>query len=173
MAGLYLLPSSVAMLFSGPGAGLVGRRIGSKWPLAAGMLIVSVAALLLATAHDEPWHVVAATCMLGFGVGAAFSAMVALIADNVAAEEMGVATGMNTVVRVVGGVVGGQIAAALLTAQTIGSTSVPAESAYTTTFTLGAVAALVASMLAVSIVARPHRRRLEPLAEGSGPGLLR
>ena len=127
MAGLYLLPSSIAMLF-GPGAGLVGRRIGSKWPLAAGMLIVSLAALLLATRTTSrgTWSRRPA---LGFGVGAAFSAMVALIADNVAAEEMGVATGMNTVVRVVGGVVGGQIAAALLTAQTIGSSSVPAESA--------------------------------------------
>ena len=39
VAGLYLLPSSVAMLFSGPLAGLAGRRYGSKWPLAVGMLV--------------------------------------------------------------------------------------------------------------------------------------
>jgi MFS family permease len=167
MAGLYLLPSSVAMLFSGPAAGLLGRRFGSKWPLAGGMSTVAVAALLLAAAHDEPWHVVAATCLLGLGVGAAFAAMAALIAENVAAAEMGVATGMNTVVRVIGGVVGGQIAAALLTAQTLGTKSIPAESAYTTTFALGAVAGLVASILAVSIVAKPLRHGLEPLAEGS------
>ena len=132
------------------------------------MLTVAVAALLLAVAHEEPWHVVAATCLLGLGVGAAFSSMAALIADNVASTEMGVATGMNTVVRVIGGVVGGQIAAAVLTAQTIGATSIPAESAYTTTFALSAGAALVASVLAVSIVVRPLRQRLEPLAvEGS------
>jgi EmrB/QacA subfamily drug resistance transporter len=167
MAGLYLLPSSVAMLFSGPAAGLLGRRFGSKWPLAGGMSTVAVAALLLAAAHDEPWHVVAATCLLGLGVGAAFAAMAALIAENVAAAEMGVATGMNTVVRVIGGIVGGQIAAALLTAQTIGATSIPAESAYTTTFALGAVAGVVASMLAVSIVAKPLRHGLEPVTEGS------
>ena len=145
MAGLYLLPSSVAMLFSGPAAGLIGRRVGSKWPLAGGMLTVAVAAVLLAVAHDEPWHVVAAITLLGLGVGAAFSSMAALIADNVASTEMGVATGMNTVVRVIGGVVGGQVAAAVLTAQTIGATSIPAESAYTTTFALSAGAALVAS----------------------------
>ena len=53
-AGLYLLPSSVAMLFAGPLAGTIGRRIGSKWPLAGGMLVVSLAALLFVTAHDEP-----------------------------------------------------------------------------------------------------------------------
>jgi MFS family permease len=157
-AGLYLLPSSLAMLFSGPAAGLLGRRFGSKWPLAGGMLIVSLAALALAQAHDEPWHVVAASGALGIGVGLAFAAMVALITENVDATEMGVATGMNTVVRMIGAVVGGQVGAALLTAQTIGDTSAPAESAFTTTFALSAVAALAASLVALAIVQKPLRR---------------
>src|SRR5688500_16416744 len=63
-AGLYLLPSSIAMLFSGPVAGLVGRRFGPKWPLAAGMAIVALAALLLSLAHSVPWHVVVASGLL-------------------------------------------------------------------------------------------------------------
>ena len=157
-AGLYLLPSSIAMLFSGPVAGLVGRRFGPKWPLAAGMAIVSLAALLLSLAHSEPWQVVLASGLLGLGVGAAFAAMVSLIAENVDAREMGIATGMNTVVRMVGAVVGGQVGAALLTAQTIGSTRVPAESAFTWAFGLGAVAALTAAAVALSITRRPLRR---------------
>ena len=82
-AGLYLLPSSLAMLFSGPVAGLMGRRFGSKWPLAAGMAVVAVAAVLLSQYHDEPWQVVVASAALGVGVGAAFAAMVALISENV------------------------------------------------------------------------------------------
>ncbi len=161
-AGLYLLPSSVAMLFAGPLAGTIGRRIGSKWPLAGGMLVVSLAALLFVTAHDEPSTVLVASGLLGLGVGAAFASMAALIADNVDALEMGVAAGMNTVVRMIGAVVGGQVAAALLTAQTIGDTSVPAESAFTTTFALSTVAALAAAGIALSIGARPLPRRLTP-----------
>ena len=157
-AGLYLLPSSIAMLFSGPVAGLVGRRFGSKWPLAAGMTIVALAALLLSRAHDEPWQLVLASGLLGLGVGAAFAAMVSLIAENVDAREMGIATGMNTVVRMIGSVVGGQLGAALLTAQTIGSSSAPAESAFTWAFGLSAVAALVAAAIALSITPRPLRR---------------
>ena len=144
-AGLYLLPSSVAMLFAGPLAGIAGRRFGSKWPLAAGMLVVSVAALLFAVAHDDPVPVLVASALLGLGVGAAFAAMAGLIADNVDALEMGVASGMNTVVRMVGAVIGGQVGAALLTAQTIGSTSIPAESAFTAAFAISAVTALVAA----------------------------
>jgi EmrB/QacA subfamily drug resistance transporter len=161
-AGLYLLPSSVAMLFAGPLAGVAGRRFGSKWPLAAGMLVVSVAASLFAVAHDDPVPVLVASALLGVGVGAAFAAMAALIADNVDAHEMGVASGMNTVVRMIGAVIGGQVGAALLTAQTIGSSSVPAESAFTTTFALSAGTALVAAGIAVSIGTHPLRSRLEP-----------
>ena len=119
-AGLYLLPSSLAMLFAGPLAGALGRRYGSKWPLAVGMLIVSVAAVLFATSNDDPGTVLLASALLGLGVGAAFAAMAGLIADNVDPREMGVAAGMNTVVRMIGGVIGGQVGAALLTARTIG-----------------------------------------------------
>ena len=162
-AGLYLLPSSVAMLFAGPGAGALGRRLGSKWALAGGMLVVGLAALIFAAAHDEPWHVLVASGLLGLGVGAAFAAMAALIADNVDALEMGVASGMNTVVRMIGAVIGGQVGAALLTAQTIGSSSIPAESAFTTTFALSALAGLIAAGIAVSIGTRPLRSGLEPV----------
>src|SRR5919199_1718104 len=114
-AGLYLLPASFVLLFAGPLAGLVGRRVGMKWPLAVGMLAVAVAAGMLARWHDEPWQVLAAMPLLGIGVGFAFAAMATLIAEAVRPTETGVATGMNTVMRTVGGVVGGQIGAALLT----------------------------------------------------------
>ena len=126
------------------------------------MLIVSLAALLFATSHDEPWHILVGSALLGIGVGGAFAAMAGLIADNVDALEMGVASGMNTVVRMIGAVIGGQVAATLLTAQTIGSTSIPAESAFTTTFALSAGAALVAAGIALSIGTQPLRSRLEP-----------
>ena len=58
-AGLYLLPSSFALLFAGPIAGLIGRRTGFKWPLAAGMLLVSISAAGLAEWHDRPWQILA------------------------------------------------------------------------------------------------------------------
>jgi EmrB/QacA subfamily drug resistance transporter len=160
-AGLYLLPSSVAMLFAGPLAGALGRRYGSKWPMAAGMLVVSGSAVLFAAWHDEPSSVLLASGLLGLGVGAAFAAMAALITENVDQRELGVAAGMNTVVRMVGAVVGGQVGAALLTARTIGGTAIPHESAYTITFGLSAGTALVAAAIAYLIASTPEQRRLE------------
>jgi MFS family permease len=41
VAGLYLVPASAMMLVAGPVAGILGRRYGSKWPLALGMALVA------------------------------------------------------------------------------------------------------------------------------------
>jgi EmrB/QacA subfamily drug resistance transporter len=161
VAGLYLLPSSVAMFFTGPLAGAIGRRYASKWPLAGGMTIVALAAVVFAFAHDEPLSVLVASALLGLGVGAAFSAMAALVAENVDPREMGIAAGMNTVVRMVGAVVGGQVGAALLTTRTIGDSSIPAESAYTITFALSGITALVAATIALRIGKTAMLRRLD------------
>src|SRR6266545_1091543 len=78
-AGLYLLP--------GPLAGLIGRRIGFKWPLAAGMLLVSISAGSLAEWHDKPWQILAAMPILGVGVGFAFAAMATFITEDAAPTE--------------------------------------------------------------------------------------
>ena len=117
--GLYLLPGSLLMLFAGPAAGLLGRRVGSKWPLAIGMGLVGISAATLAALHAAPWQVVAAMAGLSLGVGFSFAAMAALITEAVEPTETGIATGINTVMRTVGAVVGAQVGAAILTADTL------------------------------------------------------
>jgi MFS family permease len=162
VAGLYLLPSSIVMLFAGPVAGIVGRRYGSKWPLAVGMALVAVAGLGLSAFHDEPSHVVGAMALLGAGVAASFAAMAALITESVRPTETGIATGMNTVMRTIGGVVGGQIGAAILTSHTLATTGYPDEQAYAIAFGMSAIAAAVASVVAIFITAPLRTRRAEP-----------
>jgi len=160
VAGLYLVPASVMMLFAGPLAGVIGRNYGSKWPLAAGMALVGIAAGSLAAYHDEPWQLVLAMLALGVGVAFSFAAMAALITESVRPTETGIATGMNTVMRTVGGVVGGQLGAALLTAYTIGATDIPAEHGYTVAFALSAVAAIAACGVALLITAPQRAARM-------------
>jgi len=159
-AGLYLLPSSFALLFAGPLAGLIGKRTGFKWPLAGGMLLVAIAAGSLAAWHDKPWQILAAMLVLGVGVGFAFAAMATLITEAVRPTETGVATGMNTVMRTVGGVVGGQVGAALLVAHTIpGTSNVPSVDGFKIAFAAAAVAALIGGGVAVLITPPGSRRR--------------
>jgi EmrB/QacA subfamily drug resistance transporter len=150
-AGLYLLPSSLTLLFAGPLAGLLGRRVGSKWPLTFGMAFVAIAAALLAAWHDHPWEFLVATAILGVGVGFAFAAMATLITEAVRATETGVATGMNTVMRTVGGVVGGQMGAALLTAYTVGHTGLPSVTGYEAAFTASAIGAVAGAGAAIFV----------------------
>jgi EmrB/QacA subfamily drug resistance transporter len=164
-AGLYLLPSSIALLFAGPAAGLLGRRTGSKWPLAAGMLLSGISAGMLALWHDEPWQVLAAMPVLGTGVGFAFAAMATLITEAVRPTETGIATGMNTVMRTVGGVIGGEVGAAILSAHLLGGTNVPAARGYEVAFAIAAIAAFVGVVMAV--LGTPRRERLVVAAEAS------
>ena len=164
-AGLYLLPSSFTLFFAGPAAGVIGRRIGSKWPLAAGMLLSGISAGMLALWNTETWQILAALAVLGIGVGFAFAAMATLITEAVRPTETGIATGMNTVMRTVGGVVGGEVGAAILSAHLIGGTDVPAARGYEVAFAIAAVAALIGVVFAVLVT--PTRERLVVAAETS------
>jgi len=167
--GLYLLPAAVTGFFTGPLSGVIGKRWGPKWPLFLGMTLGSLGLALLAEWHAEPWQIVVGMLVLGGGLPMTFAAMANIIVESVRPTETGVATGMNTVMRTVGGVIGGQVGAAILTAKTIGSTPVPAESAFTTAFWIGAASAGVAALVAL-MVTPVSRRRREALRSRTAPG---
>jgi EmrB/QacA subfamily drug resistance transporter len=152
--GLYLLPGALMGLIGGPLAGRLGKQFGWKLPLVLGMALVGLGIASFAIWHDEPWQIVLGNVALGFGVVLAFAAMATIIVTSVRPTETGVATGMNTVMRTIGGVIGGQVGAAILTADTIPGTPVPAESAFVTAFWLSAIAALGAAVLAVFVTPR-------------------
>ena len=167
-AGLYLLPGTVMLLFAGPLAGRIGARIGYKWPLAIGLVLVAAAAGALVDFHTQSWHVWAGQAVLGIGVGFAFAAMSTLIAENVRPEETGVATGVNTVMRSIGGVVGAQVGAALLTTYTIAGTSVvPSVRGFEIAFAVAAAAAFVGAGVAC-LVPEPSRAERNRMLAGAG-----
>jgi EmrB/QacA subfamily drug resistance transporter len=163
VAGLWMLPTSLAVLLAGPLAGAIGRRHGSRGPLVAGMLFVALGSAGIATWHAEAWQPAVAFILCGVGIGFAFAVMPKLIVDAVRPTETGVATGMNTVVRTVGGVIGAQVGAVLLAASYAPGTSVPTESGFVHAFWIGTASALVAALTAVFV--GPGRRRAEPTPE--------
>jgi EmrB/QacA subfamily drug resistance transporter len=149
--GLYLLPAAVTGFFTGPLSGVLSSRWGPKWPLTIGMALGAAGLAILALRHEEPWQIVLGMLVLGGGLPMTFAAMANIIVDSVRPTETGVATGMNTVMRTIGGVIGGQAGAAILTANTVGATDVPLESAFTTAFAVSAAASLVAAGVAVFV----------------------
>ncbi len=163
-AGLFLVPSTLAMLIVGSQTGRFEKRFGSKPPLIAGGALTLVSFVLLAVARDARWEIYVAAALLGSGIGLAFAAMANLIIENVGPQQTGVATGMNTVTRTVGGGFGGAAVASLL-AGTVGASGYPTAHGYTQAF--GLCAAALALGIAAGFVI-PQRRP----EEAFGPHLV-
>ena len=137
-AGLFLLPSAAVMLVAGPLAGALGNRYGSRVPLVLGTIIATAAFALLAVAHDERWEIYLAGALMGVGIGFSFAAMANLIVDAVPQEQVGVATGINSIMRTIGGSLGAQIAASIVATHLITGSTLPAESGFEIAFVLSA-----------------------------------
>jgi EmrB/QacA subfamily drug resistance transporter len=144
-AGLLLVPSALAQLVAGPLAGRIGPRIGFRLVLSAGSLLSLVAFLILIVLHDHPWHFVVAGVFLGAGIATAFAAMANLVVAATPQSQVGIATGINTVMRTIGGAFGSALSTAILTISVLAGTGLPTEGAYVAAFTLSAAASLLAA----------------------------
>lgn len=160
-SGLFLLPMALTMLFAGPLAGRLGARVGFKTTLVLACAIGFIGFLFFALGHDTGWAIAVGAGILGIGIGFAFSSLANVVVAAVDPHETGQATGVNTIVRTVGGSIGAQISAAIVTATLMTGTATPAESGYTTAFTVSAIALAVAGLVAL---AAPGRRTAAPVA---------
>jgi MFS family permease len=164
-AGLFMLPSTLAMLVVGAQTGRLEKRFGSKPPLLAGGTLTLASFVLLAVAHGARWEIYVAAALLGSGIGLAFASMANLIIENVGPEQTGVATGMNTVTRTVGGGFGGAAVASLL-ASTVGTSGYPTANGFTAAFAVCAAALAVGVVTGFAIPSRRPEETFEPHAGG-------
>ena len=77
---------------------------------------------MLALEHAHPWQFIVGGPLLGTGISFAFASMANLIVGAVPQSEVGIATGINTIMRTVGGAFGAAVATAILTGNTIAGT---------------------------------------------------
>jgi len=153
VAGLYLLPATIAIVVVGQMAGFLERRIGSRGSLIGGAAFALVCYVMLVADRSQPWEIYVAAGLLGIGIGLSFSAMANLIVQNVRQEQTGVATGMNAVTRTLGGAFGGQLAATLL-ASNLGADGIATSSGFTLSFLMCLIALAAALGFAVSVPRR-------------------
>ena len=165
-AGLFMLPTTLAMLVVGSQTGRLEKRFGSKPPLLAGGVASLASFLVLALAHGAKWEIYVAMLLLGAGIGLAFAAMANLIIENVGPGETGVATGMNTVTRTIGGAFGGAATASLLAATIGPGGSYPTAHGYTVAFASCAGALLLGVAVGFAIPPRRPEEAFGPHAVG-------
>jgi EmrB/QacA subfamily drug resistance transporter len=131
-SGLYLLPATIGMTILGLNAGTISTRFGSRKALLAGTLFATASFTMLAIAHEHPYELLIAAALLGIGIGLAFAALGNLIVRAVPAEQTGVASGMNNVMRTLGGALGGQLSATFIADNM--AKSLPTVTGFTETF---------------------------------------
>jgi EmrB/QacA subfamily drug resistance transporter len=169
-AGLFFVPSSLAMIFAGPLAGSLGQRLGAAVPLRIGLVAAGTGLAFFALVHDRPWEIYAAMALLGVGIGFTLAAVGKLAVDNARSSETGVASAINTIMRTVGAALGAQVAATIITANTIPGTAYPAETGFTVAFGLGAIAVTVALVPSLLLTRGPRLgpRGRDPELEPAG-----
>ncbi|VXC46638.1 Drug resistance transporter, EmrB/QacA subfamily [Arthrobacter sp. 9V] len=157
-AGLYLLPTVVAMVISGVIAGALIRKVGPKIPMILGAVAVTFAFVIPALGHGEEWQIVLSGILTGIGIGMALAATSNAIVESVPATQTGEAISANTVLRTIGSSIGTAVIAALISSN-ITPQGAPADDAFTMGFWVSAGVGVLALLAALVVPSRVQRRR--------------
>lgn len=147
MAGLLLLPGSLALLPAGHLSGLLQRVTSAHATLASGFAVMAAGALSLWSWNGSGWQLAVGYLIVGAGSGLVLGGLPSSISDLTAAHRTATANGVNTVVRTAGGVVGSQLAAASLAGWRIPGSDITARSGFTHAFWIAAVVAAAGGLL--------------------------
>jgi MFS family permease len=154
--GWVLLPAGVAAFASSAVAHRFADALGQRAVPALGGFLLAGGYIAVLYAHQSAWQFVLVNLVLGFGTGLVLSSLPALVLDVSPADRTGIATGIYSTAKSLGGSVGSTVFAALLTAMTIGGTTVPTESAYRAVWGVCAFVSLGITIAAAVLVRREH-----------------
>ncbi|MFV2178610.1 MFS transporter [Actinomadura sp. LOL_016] len=147
--GLYMLPSTATMLLSSTQSGRITARIGPAYTLAAGSALAGLSYFWLAVFNTRVIDMLIFSAIQGLGFGVAYAALGTLAVQHVPMDQSGIASGVNSLVRVGGGSIAGAVTAAILAGMVIGDTDVPALGAYELSFWIVGAGAVLAAVVAV------------------------
>jgi MFS family permease len=159
--GLYMFPSAIAQLIFGPLGGVFSKKAGADKVLIAGLAIMTLGFASLVFMHTDWVGIVVSVFIAGAGMALCMVSMINLVVVTCKQSEFGVASGMNTLFRVVGGSVGPVLAFVILSnyTQVVMGHPVYTENGYVTTWILGAVFSLMG--LVCAIMLRPKKKDME------------
>ncbi|QMU70891.1 MFS transporter [Streptacidiphilus sp. P02-A3a] len=160
----YLLPSALIALVAAPIGGVLVRRIGARYTLAAGSTVGVAGFAWLAWGHGSTADVIIAGMLAGIAIAFGYAAMPALIAASVPVEQTGIANGINSISRSVGSSIASAVVTSLLASKVIsglpaGIPALPQESQFTLSFAIAAGALLLTVVVALAGLTRhvrPH-----------------
>jgi EmrB/QacA subfamily drug resistance transporter len=155
-AGAALLPFPLIIAVVSPLIGQVAGRIGSRWPLTIGPLVVAAGfALMVRIPGGDYWtNVFPAVAVMAVGMAGAVAPLTTAVLSSVDARHTGSASGFNSAVSRAGGL----IATALL-GSVLASRGEQLAEAFRTAALIGAAAALASSASAFFLLRDGKRPR--------------
>ncbi|MFH8804223.1 MFS transporter [Streptomyces sp. NPDC017936] len=153
---VYLLPTTLVSLVGAQLGGVLVRRLGARFTLAAGACFGVLGFTWLSVAHDATASVIGAGMVIGLAISFGYASMPALIVASVPAHQSGIANGINSISRSVGSAVASAVITSLLASKTIplpnGGPALPQESRFTMSFVIaGATFGLVVAVALAGI----------------------
>jgi EmrB/QacA subfamily drug resistance transporter len=117
-AGIRFLPTTILIMFTGPIAGRLTDRVGSRPLMTAGLIIVGAAVFIQSrlTIHTGYGLLLPGFILMGLGMGLVMSPMSTAAMNAVDRTKAGVASGTLSMSRMVGGTFGVAVMGALITA---------------------------------------------------------
>jgi EmrB/QacA subfamily drug resistance transporter len=159
--GATFLPMTVLIILVAPWAGRFSDRIGPRWLMTAGMLLVTASLLLFAQLDvgSSFWAILPGLLTGGFGMALAMTPTTAAAMGSVPVDKAGVGSAVINSMRQVGGSLGIAIMGAVVATQisvSIGNPRFPEQfvSGYHDALYVGAAITLGAAVVAASFVRR-------------------
>jgi EmrB/QacA subfamily drug resistance transporter len=168
--GATFLPMTVLIIFIAPLAGKIADRIGPRWLMSAGMVLLTGALLLFATLdqHSSWWAILPGLIVGGVGMAITMAPTTAAAMASVPVAQAGVGSAVINSMRQVGGSLGIAIMGALV-ATTVSVK--PFDPRYATQYVPGYHRALhvgAAILLAGAVVAVATIRKVQHAEEPRG-----
>ncbi|HEX6342388.1 MFS transporter [Umezawaea sp.] len=160
IAGLLQAPGGLCMMAMSPLSALITRTAGPRRTLMIGTLVVAAGYGFAALAHSHLWQVLLCTMVVGAGIGLGYGAVPSLIMAAVPVTQTAAANSLNNLCRALGTSSASAVTGLLLVASTtsVGTLTVPSETAIVAILLLGAGAALIALLISAFIPRRAVER---------------
>jgi EmrB/QacA subfamily drug resistance transporter len=167
-AGASFLPMTVLIILIAPIAGKFSDRVGSRWMMGGGMLLVAVSLAIFSRLdlHGTFWDLLPGLIVGGLGMALVMTPTTAAAMGSVEVDKAGVGSAVLNSMRQVGGSLGIAIMGAIVAASVhVAPTSPRAAAEFVSGFqhalVVAAVIALTASLVAV-VTVRKYRHAPEP-----------
>ncbi|MDX6739983.1 MFS transporter [Actinocorallia sp. A-T 12471] len=166
-SGLCLLPGGLAMAFLAPVSARLTNRRGAKTTVALASIVIALGYVVRYLASHALWSIILGATVVAVGTALAYSALPVLIMGAIPVSETGEATGVNTLMRMVGQAGSSAMSAAVLSHLVIGGA--PSLDAYLLIFLVAGAAAVCALVLALMVPRQPLALRVPGPAPAPEP----